>query len=436
MPVYHAHNLVLQTLADGGLVLVAALASIVVSFCVFLWRRRHQLSRRSIASIAVLLGFGAASLLDDFSANPAIYAAVVTIAAWLIADLSSSEPRQGVWISAARLAGPIVVLAGLSALPAVASIDLARSSAAEGVRAAQSENWQDAASAYQRAAVLHPEDAGYHLALGLSLFHLGEATMAGKEYETATRIAPGEARAWGARAALSWGVSSDEIDWLDRASRLTVQDPQFSWRLADEQAKSGQLPAAVASYARAATLQPTLLGALSMTDTALSRHTVADALLTELVRLASLERLDAASVRLDAELATGSLGSDAPAAWQAVAEAERGHFSEATTLAGSAVSADPWRARGYLASAAVAWFRCDQSAFDHAMRLERMTVDHFTPAAWGELEPSFDPIYREIGLGDYQPLETLVQAAREPWPLPLLSREPTCSWSPDFSASR
>jgi O-antigen ligase/Tfp pilus assembly protein PilF len=433
VPVYHAHNVIVQTLSDGGVILIAGLAAVILVYAVFVWRRRERLSRRSLISVAVLVGFAAASMLDDFSTNPGLTALAITIAAWLMVDLEPLEVtvRKPVAISRASMA--IVLLAALVALPAVVVVDRARGAAAEGARDAEAADWPGAVAGYRQATALHEQDGGYHLALGFSLSKAGDANAALKEYRTAARIAPGDARAWGALAALSGNDPNGAIEFLDRAARLTVEDPQYSLRLANAEAKLGQVPAAVGSYARAATLNPNLLGALPQ-EVHISRAAILDSFSSVVDQLAGLERLDAASLRLDADLARGQLQADAPPAWQAIAAAQEGALARASTLAAAAVSHDPWRARSYLAAATVAWFQCDQAAFQHAMRLERMTVDHFEAAAWGELRPNFDPTYREIGLGDYQPILSMNSAALQPWPFPLLSTQPSCSWTPDFTS--
>ena len=435
IPVYVAHNVVLQTLADGGALLAAGFGLVVASVAFFLWRRRDRLGRHQRVSVAVLLGYAATSLLDDFSANPALSALVIAIAAWVIADLSLRDAPTRRIGSAGRLASITVVLVAIAALPAVVAVDQARLVAANGVAAAEQNDWRAAVTAYRTAAGLHPGNAGYHLALALSLYKTGDLAGARREYLSASEIAPGDARSWGGLSALSQDLKT-KLDLLGDASRageLTAGDAQYSYRLAIHEAAAGNVNAAAVDYARAVTLAPGLLGALPQgKDLTVTR--VLSALPSTIAALERPERIDGRAVQLDAQLMTGDLPNDAPPAWLAVLAAERGDQAEASRQASLAIAKDPWASRSYLAQAVVAWFACDAQGYDDAIRLEALTVDHFTAPVWGQLNPGFDPIYRETGLGDYQPDSVMPTVLRSPWPMALLRATPTCSWAPAVPA--
>ena len=87
-----AHNAVIQTLSDGGVVLLGGLAMIVAAWAGVAWRRRDAMTGNQRLAAAAVVGVGAASLLDDFSSLPAIIALAITLAAWSVPAASVAAP--------------------------------------------------------------------------------------------------------------------------------------------------------------------------------------------------------------------------------------------------------------------------------------------------------------------------------------------------------
>ena len=83
------HDVPLQTAIDGGLVLIAGLATLIVGWARQVWIGWAGIGRAQRLGVATLIGFAAASLLDDFSFLPSVMGLVIGIAAYA---LPASEP--------------------------------------------------------------------------------------------------------------------------------------------------------------------------------------------------------------------------------------------------------------------------------------------------------------------------------------------------------
>ena len=417
VPVRLTHDVPVQTLADGGLILFVAFGTVVVLFVRAAWSHRFEPRRR--VSLAVLVGFGAASLLDDFSSLPAIMVAVLALAAWTLADggKEPDPPPSGVRETGWRFTTPaLLALAGLIALPAVIGVDAARTAAADARAAAVDGNWTAARSGFDRAIASHAGDAAYWLGLGLARWHLGDTHGAGVAYERAGELSPGDPRAWGALAALTTNAD-DRIRWLVRASRLTITDPQYALRLGDAYAAAGRDAEARGAYGLAVGTDPTLIGLFP-------RHGVsADAAAGEArSRAAALHGGDARIVDWDLSLALGELPSTAGPAWRAVDAARSGDLESAQALANEALQLEPYYGYGLPAVRAVATYACDTQKLD---QLEGVTAQ-ITASRPGSLAIVREHTYREDSLGDYQPLAASPLPPPAAWPWSLVPEPAPC----------
>lgn len=411
-----AHDVPLQTLADGGLLLGAAFAVLAAAWA---WSAAVSAGERSPArtwAVAGVVGVAAASLLDDFSPLPAVIAGVVVLAAWALPPVPArtlAGQRWRPWL----LPGVAAIVGLATALPTV-QVETARL-AADGARwAAVDGRWSDAADRFAAAARSYPAMGAYHLGLGFTRATLGDLDGARQAYERARAIAPGDPRPAGALAALT-GDPADRLALLEEATRRST-DARYAWRLAEELRTAARPAEADVATARAVLLRPDLL-----------RHLPADgpsvAHLAELVAAAA-ERsgsLGARPVRQpvwDVGLVAGSLPADAPAAWRAVLAAADGRSAEASRLVVVAREQAPHDPMTHLAEAFVAAAACDLEQADAALR--RIGASNEESPAGLRIER--DTVYRDLGLGAQQPPSAGELPAPVPWPLGLVDVPSSC----------
>ncbi|MEO8247170.1 MAG: tetratricopeptide repeat protein, partial [Chloroflexota bacterium] len=413
-PVRLAHDVPLQTLADGGLLLAAGFAALVIMFLITAWRGALDQPRR--LSLAVLVGVAVACLLDDFSSLPAVMAAIVTLAAWTVAPDGPVPAGRNVsrrWILPAALA-----VLGLVALPNVVGVDQARLAAADGRRAAVAGDWPVAVERFEAATASYPGTAGYWLGLGITAWHAGDLDRAKEAYAAAYQRNPYDARAAGALAALdpdSLGARAR----IDEAVRRGITDPQYAFRLGEMRRSSGQESAAVGAFGLAMAIDPSLI---TVFRDATARHDVAAAALREVARLDELDGYDVRpQVAWDLGLYFGRLPDDAPPAWRAVLAAAHGDLAAARSLADDAMSAGP-EEHAVRAAAAVARYACetDREAALIGLVGERPTLQP------SEVRDVRDHTYRDQGLGSYQPLDRDPYPPRAAWPWSLVGDPPEC----------
>ena len=423
VPVRLTHNVFFETLADGGLVLVVAFLVLLVSFTLRALRFRTDPRRR--LTLAVLAGYAAASLLDDFSSLPAVIVAVIALAAWTVADqtppTSASPPAP--LRTPLQLALPAVaVVLALSVLPSVVSVDRARAFAAQARADAVAGRWARATSGFETATSLYSTDAGYWLGLGLARWHADDVAGARAAYLQASDLSPGDARAWGARAALATNAT-DRIAWLDRASRLTITDPQYALRLGNAELAAGMRHEALLAYGIAVGIDPSLITLFDAGTATIPASEVATAARQV---AAALHGGDGTVVSWDLSLALRSLPADAGPAWQAVTRALKGDLDEARLEAAAALRIDPYYGYGLPAEIAVARYTCDRAAYD---RLSGQTP-RIPLSRPGALAIIREHTYREDSLGDYQPLTASPLPMPQPWPWSLVGAPPACpGWS-------
>ena len=418
-----AHNAWLQTLSDGGLLLAAAFGAAVVLWTSTVWRSRRVLTGAQRAAAAAVVGLGAASLLDDFSFLPALMAVAVTLAAW-----SAPAPEREVVAVEERLRWVLpagaALIGALVLLPAI-SVERARTAAAEGRQAAVEGRWPDAADRFAAAAEAHPTNPLDHLGLGFALAEASDVDAARVAYEKADGLSPGDPRVDGALAALAAerGDLDLEATLLDAASRVST-DPQYAYRLARALVGSGDFAAGAQAYALGVTLRTDLYALLASNAYGLGRADVRAALLEVAARLEAVDPERLPPVLWDVSLIDGDLSTDAPAAWQAIGAAIEGRMDEAARRVDEARREAPHAQTTHLAAAWVARLACDQDGYERAIRLAGRVFGGSVP----DLAIGRDPIYRELGLGDYQPSWVERPPDAKPWPQGLVDA-PKCAWT-------
>ena len=424
-----SHNVAMQTLADGGLLLALALAAMLTAFVTSALRQSDDPRRR--ATFAVLIGFGAASLLDDFSSLPAIMGIVVVLAAWTTVEDRPAQ-RGRPWLD---LGMPVAVLViGLAVLPSIVGVDLARLAGGEGRNAAVAGDWHAAAAGFRRATDAYPTGAGYWLGLGLADWESGDSSAATTAYRTAAVLSPGDPRPWGALAALTEDAS-ERIDLLEQAARRTVTDPQYSFRLGDALRLAGRTDEALHAYGVAVAIAPEVIVAFPpLTPPSEGEQPMPDAhaVATAAQTAATLVRendftLGAEGVRWDLDLALGRMPPTTALAWRAIALARAGDLLAAQTAAEQAFAAAPYTDLTQRAKAAMAIYACDRTSYDRIAAW----LGPFRPTRLTGPADVRDNTYRDNGLGSYQPLAVYPLPPSQAWPWSLIGDPPACpGWSP------
>lgn len=401
----HLHSVPLQAAAEGGTLLLGALAAAVVAWGWHLWTSRCASRYHGRLVVACLAGAAATFAADSFFDLPVVVALLITVAAWCVAPA-----RDGGAVPAPRvhrssllsLKLAIAVLALVSVLP-VASGDAARLAAAAGRSEAQGDDWSAATRHFETATQLNPNNPLYHLELGEAARQLGMTGIARDAFQRASEMSPADGRTWGALAAVTPDPEA-RVALLTLAAQRADGDPQFSYRLGTELASLGRLGEAADAYAEAVVLESDLIALFPSraADSDVSRDAVLERVPGALRRLGDAARIDAGAVMSDIKLVTRTLGPEAPAAWRAVAAARDGHMAQAHAHLAEARAQAPTHARTWQAAAAVARLACDVEAEQDALRLERMLLDAHRFQRFERLR-AWERVYREPGLGDFQP---------------------------------
>ena len=416
----HLHSVPVQAAAEGGVLLVGALAAAVVAWGSSLWRARDGQTDRGRLVIACLAGVAVTLLADSFFDIPVVVALLVTVAAWSVTPGGPRAAAGGTPLRALRLA--IAALAVLSVIPVV-SADGARIAAAGGRSEARAGDWTVALERFESAVQWNPTNPLYRLQAGEAAQRLGRTALARDRFRDATRMAPGDGRAWGALAGVT-AHAERRVTLLAAAAERADGDPQFAWRLGRELEAAGRLEEATRAYAEAVALQPDLITMMPATPgDHVSRADVLRGLPDTLATLAEGARLDVDAVAWDLQLLDGDLDAGAPPAWQAVASARAGDFASAQEHLAEARDESPTDARTWQAAAYVAQLRCSGADVTRALQLERLLVGSHRFQSDDRLRV-WERMYREPGLGDFQP-DGLVPED-EPWPSPLVPAAPDC----------
>ena len=415
------HNVPLQTLIDGGVVLLAALAVPLGAWGTRVIGRLGALTTADRIALAALAGFAVSTLLDDFSFNPSVTAIVLMAAGFLVPV--APAPWTGRPLDAVPL-GALALVVAIS-LPQVWAVDEARFAAQAGRAAATEGRWADAAEAFGRATERQSENAGYWLGLGFAQSHLGDVEAARRAYEEAARANPGDARAHGALAALGSGADADAS--LTTAAELSFDDAQYAIRLAE--ALSGDPQSAVAAYGRAAAISPSTVASAwdPADDGSITASELAEAARSFLERAPRPAVEADRAVLWDLALLGDDLPDDAPSAWQAVDAARHGEERNAAALADRTIAAAPHDPLSWQALAMTAAYRCDEARLEEALRVLAVIGGDRSGVAReaGAVEPQREFVYREAGLGSTQPA-TVVVGTPPPWPWSLIPDPEPC----------
>lgn len=401
-PVYHAHNLILQLLADGGLLLLVGFGVFVLGYCHHVFSQTDRLSRAARAGLASVIGFGIILMADELTQVPALTAMAVYSAGMVARE---GAPASGVGgsrrmgaVLAATMVGCLVL-----AMPASLAAHAARTSAEIGREKASEADWSQAWHAFSAASDAWPARAAYQLALGQAEANLGARNRAKTHYARAHQLSPGDPRALGAMASLSRD-RSERIDLLRQASRLGSQDPQYSLRLAAELAAEGDRAAAAREWARASLLDPQLLAVPELREIGLE---VADVvgMLDDVIRdEAGLIGVDGAAIRAQGDLALGQMPEDSPVL-SAIGLAMAGEPAAAYRDITAGLVTTPHDRPARKAAIAIARLLCRDADVERHDRLLNMlggeSLELYAPV--GPPGESADNVYREMGLGDYQP---------------------------------
>ena len=429
IPAYHspvpavlAHNVVLQTLADGGVLLFAGLVAVIATLAAGAWRRRTAMSQPDLRAMAALIGFGFVCLLDDHSSLPAITAMVVTLAAWLTTPAETARPpaRTRDWRRRGALLAAVGCLALIS-MPAVWRVDVGRLEAQAGRAALLDGNLGAAIAAFDRAVDAYPERPNYLLSAGLALALDGRTADARERYRRAAELAPADARTWGALAALA--ASDDERHTLAAlAAAAPSADPRYQFSLGLSLEGGGEQGASLA-YARALVRAPGVSMALGPAEA----DAAVDALLADLDSLSAEAQADPRQVRATLALAGFTAAGDLPPAWQAIEALQQGDQALAEDALAEAVTSDRHGSPTWHAAIALAEQRCDASALRSATTLASLVPGGDARPPVGTVYRSTDLVYREAGLAGYQPIARPFDPSLLAWPGPLLPQPETCA---------
>jgi O-antigen ligase/tetratricopeptide (TPR) repeat protein len=400
-PVYHAHNVILQTLADGGILLLVAVALTSIVYVRSVAIGGVHLSRAHAASLASLIGFGVVLMLDELTQLPALTALAVGSAALLAADLPARVGTRRISVPRALPAIGCLVLAAV-ALPSALAANAARTAATEGTAAAVDRDWEAAAEAYGRAGLAWPAHASYELAQGLAAAHLGDLEASVAHYERARTLSPGDPRPLGALGVLSASPAA-RVEALARASRLGTMDPQFGYRLALQLDDGGDRDAATRELGRAALLDPQLLVASDLASLGFDLRDVVEALRTAVEVEGPPTGIGPGVVEPPIDIASGR----APAGplWAQIAAARGGDLTGARAAVDALLADDPHDGATRLAARQLSRMACDSAdEARHDRILELIPTGYASLYVSGPaVNETRDHIYREMGLGDYQP---------------------------------
>ena len=419
VPAILAHDVPLQTLADGGALLGLALLLLVGGVAWVAWRLRRSLSAGGRWAVAALVGLAVTSLLDDHSSLPAVSAMAVTLAAWVVAEMPADRPsRVPAWLLPSVAAVLLLV-----AVPFAARVDFARLEAESGRASALDGDLGAATFRFEAASQLYPENALYRLEAGIVMALAGDTTEAASQFRAAAQLSSGDPRPLGALADLATSPE-ERVDLLHRAARLTGDDPRYSYRLGlallEQDAAGWQ-----AALARAVTIDSTILARLEDEVGSEMAGEVISHVPAVGSELAARLRLDVAL--LNDDLALYADAEPASSAHRAVAAQLDGRLDTANELLAEVASERPYAAQTWDAAAYVARQACEASAYRNAMLLRFWSPGGARSSLpGGPLRTSLDLAYREIGLGAYQPGDVDRDPLRLGWPAGIVGEARDC----------
>lgn len=401
-PVFHAHNLVLQTLAEGGVLLLVGLGVAIGAWLARVVPVLSDLDGRSRLGAAVLVGVTLIVMFEDPAQLPALAVLALVLAGWTVADAEAARPPAAPRRRRSQLASAVFAAVLLGSLPFVAAASEARAAAAAAREAAVDGRWTEAQAAFVEALARWPDRAPYALGAGLAAAHLGQLEDARAFYERAARSSPGDPRPLGALAVLT-DDPERAVGLLRRAAEVMARDSQYRYRLAGALLALGRDDEAALELARAAMLDPQVLAVLDGGRAGLLEQALRD--LPVIVRdEAERADIDPADVLAQAAIVAENDVTIEPLA-AALAAVRRGDEASAASLIGEAIEQQRLERRTYTAAVAVAQSRCDRAEADRLRGLAEIAPGGFTSLyrVGGAVVESRDHVYREMGLGDYQP---------------------------------
>ena len=258
----HAHNLMLQTWAELGLlglILLAFSGTLLVLAVVSAWRERFspRLAAYAGVGVAVLLQ----NQLDYLFESPGYLFGVIVIIGLLYYCTPQSQN-----LSLSR--GWASVAVGLALIPFVGNLVLGDQGAQAywyGVKVGREADWQAASDQICRAMDLENSIPLYAFQCGLSLAFLAEqehdSTLlgrAGEVFEAGLGQDPNWPMHWANLGAIQWslGETSGALESLAMAAELAPRNSRIALNLGWMQEQSGDSASAAQSYRRAISSDP------------------------------------------------------------------------------------------------------------------------------------------------------------------------------------
>ncbi|MGQ0601688.1 MAG: O-antigen ligase family protein [Anaerolineales bacterium] len=261
-PYLHAHSVLFNTLAESGMLGLAAGVFAVGMMSRALWRARNKSSlaarARWAAACACGAGWLAHSQVDDHTRYLAVAVPLLVLIACALADESEGQPQGG------QPQGlPLQIACGLALAFNVYSLR-AYAIAVEGVNVGHAGDWTHAAERFDAATTadpwlgLYPQQAGYaygRLAASGDAHALPSAIA---RYERAATLEPQYALHHANLGALYWqaGRRADAVSALQRATELAPRAADFWLSLGLYLETSGFDESARAAYQRVLALNP------------------------------------------------------------------------------------------------------------------------------------------------------------------------------------
>jgi tetratricopeptide (TPR) repeat protein len=402
----HAHNIVLQTLADGGVLLFLALAAVAIAYVAVWHARRRDATDGQHLALCVLAGVAAGFMLDHLTAFNAVIGMSVVLAA-IALPASRAKPQK---TFAARWAALPVGALLLVATPSIIGNAIGR---------LQSENARHhflageialSRDSFESALSWAPTSAAYQMGAGLTYSLLGETQAAITHFRAAAKLSPGDPRAYGALGHLLEG--RERLETLSRASVISHGNPEYAALLGKALEADGEIDAAERAYAIAAAIDPPRVRNLASFSRAVTLDDLFEQLPTALKAIAPQARITVEHVYREFDLMLDVRPPDQDPAWLAVWHARHSNRGEAIGSLEEARITAPYDPSTWAAYEAAGTLLCDPVIETKGQRVLALTreVGRVGAELW-------DPVHREQGLGDYQSAWPAILARPERSPL-------------------
>ena len=265
----HAHNFLLNTAAETGVLGLLTSAWLTVALGIALWRAWQRANRAHrllmVGTTGSLLGFAAHSLADNHIILPSIGLVVIATLALALEsdDAPMLRPRRVYRLPVAYLGLPALILAAGSLWSGRAYWHFD-----QGRQLAQAAQWAEAVPQLKRAARLDPTFAFYSLQEGYAHSvlaaespdgdHLAQAIEA---YERGIALEPSFSLNHANLASLYWtaGRQDEAIPEMERAVQLAPDSPLYHLNLGHYCEAVGREAEAGVRYERFLELQPRLI---------------------------------------------------------------------------------------------------------------------------------------------------------------------------------